>query len=408
MRFKNLIILSLVMTVLLMSCSPSGATAPAGGVPNVSENTPDAKVTEAVIATPSYTLTPTSTQTPAPTDTFTITPTFTPTPQAISAENANQVILLNRLSDVQDIGNIMGSSLAFSPDGTLLAMGQYNAVRIIDVSTGLPFGQPITGLADWARQLDFSPDGTLLAAGLNEGTIYVWNVETGRTIWQPIDADIAAVNSVHFSPDSTLLASGNFDNKVNLWDVNTGQKVGEDLLGHTSWVNSVAFSPDGALLASGAQDGTARLWDVKSGQPVGQPLDHREVVSQVIFSPDGTLLITKAGKTIQFWDVKTGRLAGKPIQESTSIGRMALSPDGTLIVVGLLDAKLRIWDVRTRQPAAPPLVGHNDQYIESFITGIAFSPSGWWITSASGKNELFFWGVPRWDTTGTPNPASPP
>lgn len=406
-----IVTLAAIASMIVTACTPAAIIEAPVVVPPT--DSPTLPPSLPPMPTPIFTLTHLPTFTSTATRTFTPAATSTPTPLAIVPENAKQVILLNRLSDLEDANGLVSKSLAFSPDGKFLAVGfsgDNQTVRIWDVDTGLPLGNPLTGLNERVNCLDFSPDGTLLAAGSNDGTIHVWNVKTGREIWQPIEADYAAVNSVDFSPDGTLLASGNFDNKINLWDVKTGQKVGDDLLGHTSWVNSVAFSPDGTLLASGAQDHTIRLWDVETGQLVTQPLGNNDAFTKdntmdhVIFSPDGTLLLIQAGKFILIWDIKAGQLAGKPIQESEYISSMALSPDGSLIVVGLLSARMRIWDVETRKPAAPLFTGHNDEYIESFINGMAFSPNGWWLASASGVNEFFLWGIPRWDTAGTPTP----
>ncbi|MFN7851533.1 MAG: NB-ARC domain-containing protein, partial [Dolichospermum sp.] len=88
----------------------------------------------------------------------------------------------------------------------------------------------------------FSPDGGLLAIGDTKAEIHVFRVRDSEKLFV-CKGHIHRVWSVTFSPDSQMLASGSGDHTVKIWDVRNGQCL-KTLEGHTNWVQSVAFSPD--------------------------------------------------------------------------------------------------------------------------------------------------------------------
>jgi hypothetical protein len=105
----------------------------------------------------------------------------------------------------------------------------------------------LTGNTYGVTSVAFSPDGRLLASGSDDRTIKLWEVASGSLV-RTLSGHTSYVTSVAFSPDGRLLASGSNDETIKLWDVASGSLV-RTLTGHTDWVLSVAFSPDGRLLA---------------------------------------------------------------------------------------------------------------------------------------------------------------
>jgi WD40 repeat protein len=74
----------------------------------------------------------------------------------------------------------------------------------------------------------FSPDGSILAAGDFSGVIRFWDAETRSTLGDRIVSGSSNVATLRFSPDGRTLASGHGNGQVQLWEMEPG--VWSDLL----------------------------------------------------------------------------------------------------------------------------------------------------------------------------------
>jgi WD40 repeat protein len=207
-----------------------------------------------------------------------------------------------------------GPAGIFSPDGKRLASASPLSpdggqdIKVCDAQTGKDL-DTFEGSKDGPiGSLAFSPDGTLLASTVivfegDDGPgnrLKVWHTQTRKELFNHKLHGFYVV----FSPDGKRLAS-NTDNGVMVWDAQTGKKL-LTLKGQVVGVNrvlfrpdDVVFSPDGKRLAAVASDTTVKVWDAQTGQELltlkGQ--------GGLAFSPDGHLLAAgSAGGTVTVWD----------------------------------------------------------------------------------------------------------
>ena len=196
------------------------------------------------------------------------------------------------------------------------------------------------------RSVAFSPDGKLLAAGTGEpnqrGTVTLWDVATRAQVWRHTEETGAP--AVAFSPDGKALAVAVYGNAARLLDVATGRVTAT--FKHPKEVRAVAFSPDGKLLATACWDKFVRVWDVATGAEKVACRGHKDRIFAVEFSPDGKLLLSAGGDDgAKLWGAATG--AEKRTFKHYYMPCARFSPDGRWVITGSYDGTSRVWDVGT-------------------------------------------------------------
>ena len=208
-------------------------------------------------------------------------------------------------------------SIAFSPDGALLAWGdtapggdegeQDSTVYLWSIATQ----RPVTvGRHDGRiTAVAFSVDGAWLASAAADGALKVWDIDSGALI-QRLTGHSGTVRDIAFDPQGRWIASASDDESIILWDAAGGQLL-RRLEGHSARVNSIAFSPEGDRLVSGSMDKTLKLWDPETGIHLATLRDHVGRVYGVAWSPDGHRIASSgsgwsgAGNTVKLWEVRT-------------------------------------------------------------------------------------------------------
>jgi WD40 repeat protein len=259
-----------------------------------------------------------------------------------------------------------GLDAAFSADGkTIATYGPDNAVRRWSAATRRQEGPAFTVPGSEVISLAFSQDGRLLATGQKGGTVRLWYAATGAQLGAPLVAgsgSAADVNSVAFSPDGALIAAGDADRTVRVWNVASRQQAAPDLSGGRKGVNAVAFGPDGATLVSADDDGSVRLWDVPAliGVLAAPPVTV-DSLGSVALGARQTLVTSTGRNIVSIWSAggRSGAypsaVVPDPPGSSGSAGPpVALSPDGKVLATGAGDGSVRLYRVPSGLAAGRP------------------------------------------------------
>lgn len=205
------------------------------------------------------------------------------------------------------------NSVAFDPSSRFLASGGNDAVaRFWDPASGENLGQMIGGTFA-VPSIAFSPDGLLLAV-TNGSEVRLREVGTERIVGT-IQAS-QPLFSLAFHPQDNFFVTGSTENQVELWDAAQAFRTGQErypdptqLDGHKGIPNTyrslvwqVVFNPQGSLFATAGGDAVVRVWDYEQKSQVMTLNGHRLAVSSLSFSPDGQYLASGSlDASVRIW-----------------------------------------------------------------------------------------------------------
>ena len=278
------------------------------------------------------------------------------------------------------------TALAFSPDGTQLAVSGYFEVTIWNVASGT-LVRRIGGMPERIASLAWHPRRNVLAVAggvpSQWGGVALVDAAAGFQAKYLCDLPESAL-SVAFSPDGSELVAGGGDRTVRFFDVASGKQT-RILKQHADWVQSVAFSPDGKLLVSASRDRTARVFDAKTGELEATYSEQNAPLLAAAFSGSNTIVSLARGRSIDVWSAGKAERRAEYGGLASDVQTLAVSAFG-LLTAGA-DAAVRVYQLSDQREIFA-LRGHRD-----VVQALAVAPSGEVFASGSADGVVCVWSL---------------
>lgn len=319
--------------------------------------------------------------------------------------------------------------VAISPDGSVIAYGYANDLRLYDIASTT---YKALGLSNPVEASTFSPDGHYVASRTMH-SILVWT-SADHLLVRCIESSERLTGRLAFSHDALHIGCGSDGGSVYIWKV-PSENPPRILHGHIRRVRDLAWSPDNSQVVSVSNDGIVRVWDVT--QPSGYipasehatvlprsptsegpshfAVVHTENTAAILHLPspdvehisatptgaEGIPTVKKFAHMVGAWDAalqvtsdlsrwKRARawafITGKH-HMAFSLRTASISPDGSLLAYATQSSNkvVDIYDFSSGKVVAS-LTGHTSR-----VHSITFSPDGTMVATSAYDDTVKVW-----------------
>jgi WD40 repeat protein len=231
-----------------------------------------------------------------------------------------------------------GTAVALSPDGQILEKDG-NGIEIIDMASGkvkrtIPWSNGMGSEDHTIQSVSFNPSGTQILVASNGQDLKVFDVGNGALL-----ATLTNTSRGTFSPDGSLVIGGDYRHLMT-WNT-TKWEVASDLPNGPDYVTAVAADPAKDVEVIGGPK-SARLLELTTGAQLGLVGD--AFTNFAAISDTDSLIFTYTSHGFGIWDATGGLRCLKP---GNGYYTMAVSPDNHWLAAAPSDqlSDVAVWDL---------------------------------------------------------------
>jgi WD40 repeat protein len=309
----------------------------------------------------------------------------------LNARNLDEIAFMDTKSDLQ--------SIAYSPDGKFIAsVDSYLRVRLWEIATQRLVREFVYPQAFYNNaNIAFSPEGTWLAIATDR-KVYILEAKTGDVVYEwSFHGGSTSTHSVVFSPNGQLVAASGFSerkgNLIRVWETTSGEELHTFENGVMDTIWAVAFSPDSEMVIAGSNQYT-RYWNVTDGRELETMVENPlRLITAMIVDPQGDWLALSDDcgrvRLDSFHYAPEIVLQEECLTLNSETRTLAFSPDGKTLALSPNDNAVRFWKIGSEKQ--PETVDGNEHIYYAPI----FSPERTGLQVMDGEGNFLEW---NWNT----------
>ena len=165
-------------------------------------------------------------------------------------------------------------------------------------------------------------------------------------------------------------------------------------------INTVIFNPSGDTLIAGSSDRLIQFWRVSDGTLLktlntGAAYVHESAIESLTITSDGTKLASASFQVVKLWTLPSGAEQDLYGHNDWVVG-VAFSPNGQYLASASFDQSVKIW-----RPSDGALLRTIVPSTQRQMRTVAFSPDSTLLAAAGGDDLIHVWRTSDWTEVRT-------